>query len=168
MATFRKPKLNNEYILEADRESDNPTVFVYRDLTEDEKETVSTMSSMTFIQAQEIQKIQGDTLGEELSPEQVKKIAVLMGNDPQTVLRNATKMYSQAVLKGLTEIKNMIDDETGEVIDVSVDDYVQYGNSADKRELGMHIMRASLPGKSTAAKSKTSTGKKKRASKKKN
>lgn len=152
---FHKPVSDLVHVMSHDQTSATPTEFVYRELTREEHEYVSTLSPLTFEQALEIQKIQKGKSPEKLSPTQIKKInEVTKGIAPEEMLRRTTKQCAQACLYGLVEIKNMVDIDTGKPIDTSVAEFVKYGDPADIRELGTQIMKGSRLGDKQAKKSR--------------
>lgn len=138
-----KPGRCKEYILHADRESSNPTVFEYRSLMWEEMAEVNEHAPMTTEQAVQIAAIMASARAEnrELMPEESARIAEIAPINA-AYMHLATKQAAVAVRHGITRIRNLVDLD-GNPIEMNGAEFAKYAPGSALRELGQEIIRNS-------------------------
>ncbi len=143
MLRIQRPTKRTEYILEEDRASSAPTVFVLRPLTWDQFAEASAANPLTPEQAQAQAAIylQAQREGRELTVAEIVKMEQIAPKTPE-YRRGLTKQYAIAVRYGVVEIKGAVDDE-GKPWDLGAVEFSTYALGQHIQEVGMEIMRIS-------------------------
>jgi len=152
MKLTRKDK-TKEYILEADRGSDNPTVFHYRKLRWKEMNKLNKMKVMDIETAFEVTKIvnAAKNEGRDHTPEENARLKKLLKVDEE-FLDKLAEMKAAACGMGLVKIEGMLDDD-GEPYDIKVSDFVEIADGDVLREVGdVIILDSKIPGGNNAEK----------------
>ena len=140
---IRSSLSESDYILMRDRESDNPTVFAYRQLSYQEMEQVAALSPMSMAQAYKITEIMGDTPSDKLSPEQSDQITKLADLPPIELMRRMKAQAAKVCQFGLLAIRNIVDEKTGNPVELSTADFIRFSDPSDLKELAQAIMSSS-------------------------
>ncbi len=152
----RRPGKTNQHILERDRKSDEPTVFIGRALTWQEMDEVSMLSPMTMEDAFKINAIQLQAAAEEreLTTEENESIVEISSMNKEK-LHQLTVQHAKACRLGLIKIKNLLFDEDEEEDEtnkseikktpdeISIDQFVDISDPQAIRELGTWIINLS-------------------------
>lgn len=138
-----KPGRHEEYILLADRESSQPTVFDLRPLSWEEMAEVNEHAPMTQEQAVKVVAIMAPARaeGREMSKEEMARMAEVAPMDA-TYTRRATKQAAIAARYGVTGIRGLVDLE-GKPIQMSSAEFARSAPGLVLRELGAEIIRIS-------------------------
>jgi hypothetical protein len=141
-----RPGRRHEYVLEADRESSKPTVFVLRPLTQIEMTEVHELSPLSLEQAFRINAIMARVKAEnrEATADETREINEIAPYDMarlhKQVLQNA-----RTVRLGLEEIRELTDLD-GSPLALSAAEFAQRAPTAVLRELAEEIVRLSRLG----------------------
>jgi len=149
---MRRPGITEPYILKADRESDNPTIFNIRQLSWEEMNEVNSDPPMTIEDAVKVKTIMGRAKEEsrELNDEEVKIINDINLSDHE-MLHKANIQQAKIVEFSLESIEGALD-ENNEVMELTTKDFITYARIDDIREIGLAIMALSQPGAESAKK----------------
>ncbi len=143
MLRIQRPTKRTEYILEEDRDSSAPTVFVLRPLTWDQVAEVGSASPLSPEQAQAHAAIflAAQREGRELTVAELNEINKIAPMNAQ-YLRALTHQMAIAARYGVAEIRNAIDFE-GAPLTINAVEFVEHGRAEHVRELGGEVMRIS-------------------------
>lgn len=134
------PTKRREYILEADRGSDNPTVFVLRRLTREEFFEFAALAPFSAQQAEAIERIVRAARRERraLNADEQAALAQIMP-DTRAALRALTRANEFAARCGLVEIRNLLDEEM-RPLEMSVADFARFAPADVIQELGAAVI----------------------------
>lgn len=140
---IEKPGRREEYVLEADRESSQRTVFDLRPLQWEEQAEVNEHAPMTQEQAIKIAAILAPVRAEErnLTREETARIVEVAPMDAGYT-RRSTKQAAIAVRYGVTAIRGLVDSE-GNPVEMSSAEFARAAPGSVLRELGARIMEIS-------------------------
>ncbi len=137
------PGRRDEYILKADRESSQPTVFELRPLSWEEQEEVMALSPTTPVQAVQIAAIAAAARAEkrELTAEESARITEITSADTG-YMRKLTKYLATAARLGLTGIRGAVGKD-GNPVQVSPPDFTRHAPVEALREIGARVLEIS-------------------------
>ena len=140
---MRRPGQTKDYILEADRESDEPTVFEFHQLSWKEMASVNKEAALTMDQAIQVNAIYVLAKSEdrELTDDEKKRVTEIapMGTE---MIHRLNMQHSKAVKLGLEKIKNLRD-ENNQPLEISIEEFEKFADRAVVRELGTAIIQFS-------------------------
>lgn len=136
-----RPGQTREYILEQDRKSDEPTIFVIHQLSWEQMAAVNKEAALSMDQAFKVNAIYAKAKQEqrELTDKEKQQVVAIAPMDTD-MLHRLNKQHSKAVVSGLSAIKNMRD-ENNDPYDIKVKDFERYADRAVIRELGTEIIQ---------------------------
>lgn len=141
-------KINNpartfDYVLQADREAQSPSVFVLRRLTWEELGEFQMASPVSMESAMPIARTvqAAQAAGRELTAQEVDQMNALVPNTAE-FLKKITAAYVVALRFGLTEIR-ALQDEDGQPIELSVPTFLRAAPGEVIQELAQELMRLS-------------------------
>lgn len=143
---FLNPAKRKEYVLEADRSSQTPTVFVFKRLTREDFFEFSGLSPFTLEQAAKIDRILKPSRDEKRVPtdEERAEVQAVMPDFKETA-KALTRAYDFALQRGLVEIRNLYD-ESMQPLQMSVPDFISYAPVDVVQELGSALIEWSVLG----------------------
>lgn len=138
-----KPGRHEEYILLADSESSQPTVFEMRPLSWEEMAEVNEHAPMTQEQAVKVVAIMAPARveGREMTKDEMARMAEVAPMDA-TYTRRATKQAAVAVRYGVIGIRGLVDLD-GKPMEMSSAEFAKSAPGSVLRELGAAIIRIS-------------------------
>lgn len=130
-----------EFILEADRESAQPTVFDIRPLSWEEDEQIKAISPLTPEQSLQINAIRLHAESERrgLSVEELARINEIAPADREFMGRLTAQM-ARAAGFGLAGVRNLVDLD-GAAIEAAAADVLRMLSADQVRELGAEVIR---------------------------
>lgn len=134
-----------EVVLEADRDSDQPTVFVMRRLNWEELAWFQQTAPFTPQLAASIEAIAGqaEAEGRELTLEEATELAKLLPEDKEFFVR-LTRAHASALKVGVIEIRHL-QDEDGNPLELAPAEVIDALPASAINELGRELMRFSRP-----------------------
>lgn len=141
-----KPGRSKDYILNADRNSGNPTIFTLRPLTWEEYAETLNLSPLTPGQAVEISVISNTAKneGRDLTADEMARIQEITSVIPE-YYRKLTAQFAFAVRHGVINIKGLQDLE-GNPLKMNGADFARHGDPKAISELGSEIIKISKLG----------------------
>lgn len=138
-----KPGRREEYVLNADRESSEPTVFELRPLTWEEMAEVNEQVPMTPEQALQVAAIVAPARaeGRELNEDEILRIHEAVPMDVRH-LRKVTKQMAVAARYGIARIRNLLDLD-GNVIEMGSAEFARQAPAEALREIGARVLEIS-------------------------
>ena len=146
---FHRPNVKREYILNADRESEIKTRFVYRRLKWKELAEVRDAGVMSLEQAMKIKQIMeaAEREGRELAPSEVNEVTHAARLDSPESYNALLKQNEMACRFAEVEVKGAIDDE-GKPFDLTTDEFLDLVDEITLIEVGSAIIADSQPSES--------------------
>lgn len=132
-----------DYVLKADRASDQKTVFVLRPLAWEEDAEVKELSPLMPEQAMNIYAITSICAAEkrEMTIEEIGRINEIVPHDAR-YMHKLTAQLARAVHFGVVSIKNL-QDLQGNPAKMAGPEFARIGRAEEIREIGAEIMRIS-------------------------
>lgn len=132
-----------EYVLECDRGDPNPTVFVLRRLTWEERDQCEAASPLTPMQAMRLEKVIAPVREDKRMPTD-DEAELLQAIDPRWEKLGAqmTRMQATTVAFGLEAIRNVLDD-AGAPMSMTPAEFIKHAQPAWIGELATEILRLS-------------------------
>ncbi len=140
-----KPGRRTEYVLQADRESEQKTVFELGPLTQEEIGQFNAMTPLTPMQSMQLAVVVSPSIaeGRQLNDEELSRIQELVPNANAPDHANAVfRQYGYAVRRGVKAIRDLLDDEGNpQTMDAAA--FVEVADRTSVIELGIEILRIS-------------------------
>ncbi|MBI1397022.1 MAG: hypothetical protein GC151_13680 [Betaproteobacteria bacterium] len=136
------PAQTVEYILEADRESEDPSVFVLRPMTWEQLAEFQATNPLDPERGAEISRVIGVAREEkrELTPEEAKRIDELAGGVKAMLSMN--RHYAKAVSFGLVEVRGLLD-QNRKPIQCAPEEFIRMSTTEILSELTGEILSMS-------------------------
>lgn len=146
---FHRPNVKREYILNADRESEIKTRFVYRRLKWKELAEVRDAGVMSLEQAMKIKQIMeaAEREGRELAPGEVNEVTQAARLDSPESYNALLKQNELACRFAEVEVQGAIDDE-GKPFDLTTEEFLDLVDEITLIEVGSAIIADSQPSES--------------------
>ena len=140
-----KPGKLTEYVLQADRESEQKTFFDLRPLTQEEIGQFNAMSPLTPEQSLRMAVIVTPSIveGRQMNDEELVRVQAVVPNANAPDHANAVfRQYAYVVRRGVTGIRGLLD-ETGAAQEMTAATFVEQADRPTVIEIGIEILRIS-------------------------
>jgi hypothetical protein len=138
------PAKRRDYVLEADRGSQQPTVFVLRRLTREEFLEFSALAPFTLDQAARIQRITqaARAEGRDLDDAERRELATVVP-DIKAASRLLVRAHEYAAARGVAEIRDLVDEDL-RPLEMSVAEFLRFAPADVVQELGSAVIEWSV------------------------